>query len=149
VITRALGTDPDVDVDSFAVHAQDGDVFLICSDGLTTMVGDEDILELLERNGDDLARAAKELVAAANRHGGEDNITVVAFRIAVEAGDATVTLPVAVPEQPAPPSPPPASTAASVPAPRTRPAESRARIGITMAVLLLIAVLLVVWGLTR
>ena len=101
VITRALGTDPDVDVDAFAVRAQDGDVFLICSDGLTTMVGDEDILELLERNGDDLSRAAKELVATANRRGGEDNITVVAFRIAAEAGDATVTLPAAAPE-PAP-----------------------------------------------
>ena len=38
VITRALGTDPDVDVDAFTVEAQDGDVFLLCSDGLTTMV---------------------------------------------------------------------------------------------------------------
>jgi PPM family protein phosphatase len=148
VITRAVGTDPDVDVDAFAVPARDGDLFFICSDGLTDMVGDEDILELLERNGDDLSRAAKELVAAANRHGGEDNITVVAFRIAAEAGDATVTLPAAAPEPPPlPPTPP--NKVASVPAPRTRPAESRLRIGITMAVLLLIAVLLVVWGLTR
>ena len=59
VITRALGTDPDVDVDTFVVEAQEGDLFLICSDGLTTMVADEDILELLERNHDDLDRAAE------------------------------------------------------------------------------------------
>ena len=45
MITRALGTDPDVDVDTFVVEAQDGDVFLICSDGLTDMVGDEEILD--------------------------------------------------------------------------------------------------------
>ena len=67
VITRALGTDPDVDVDAFAVPAQEGDVFLICSDGLTTMVDDEDILALLESNLDDLPKAGKALVAAANR----------------------------------------------------------------------------------
>jgi PPM family protein phosphatase len=93
VITRALGTDPDVDVDTFVVEAQEGDLFLICSDGLTTMVGDEDILELLERNHHDLDRAAKALVAAANRAGGEDNITVVAFTISAE-GD-TMQLPAA------------------------------------------------------
>ena len=154
VITRALGTDPDVDVDAFAVPAQDGDVFLICSDGLTTMVDDENILELVEQNGDDLARAAKALVAEANKHGGEDNITVVAFRIA-DVGDAptsaTMTLPAAGPEpEPASaPPPPPPSGSRSVPAPRTQPAESRVRIAITMAVLLLVAVLLVVWGFTR
>jgi len=48
VITRALGTDPDVDVDAFSIDAQAGDVFLLCSDGLTTMVDDADILELLD-----------------------------------------------------------------------------------------------------
>src|SRR6266404_7482327 len=45
VITRALGTDPDVDVDAFTIEAQEGDVFLICSDGLTDMVADEDIFD--------------------------------------------------------------------------------------------------------
>ncbi|MDX6467115.1 MAG: family protein phosphatase, partial [Gaiellaceae bacterium] len=94
VITRALGTDPDVDVDTFVVEARENDLFLICSDGLTTMVGDEDILELLEKYHDDLDRAAKSLVAAANRAGGEDNITVVAFTIGAEGGD-TVKMPVA------------------------------------------------------
>ena len=49
VITRAVGTDPDVDVDGFTIEAEEGDVFLICSDGLTDMVEDEEILELLHR----------------------------------------------------------------------------------------------------
>src|SRR3954447_7490820 len=47
VITRAVGTYPDVDVDAFAIEAEDGDVFLLCSDGLTDMVSDEEILELV------------------------------------------------------------------------------------------------------
>jgi protein phosphatase len=85
VITRAVGTDPDVDVDGFTIEAEDGDVFLICSDGLSDMVSDEEILEVLHRNRDDLDKAVKALVAAANRGGGEDNITAVAFRISAEA----------------------------------------------------------------
>jgi serine/threonine protein phosphatase PrpC len=85
VITRAVGTDPDVDVDGFTIEAEDGDVFLICSDGLSDMVEDEEILELVHQNRDDLDKAVKALVAAANRGGGEDNITAVAFRISTEA----------------------------------------------------------------
>jgi protein phosphatase len=81
VITRAVGTDPDVDVDSFIVDTQDGDVFLICSDGLTDMVDDEHILATVERYRGDLESLTKQLVAAANHGGGEDNITVVAFSI--------------------------------------------------------------------
>jgi protein phosphatase len=82
VITRALGTDPDVDVDTFTIAAEAGDVFLLCSDGLTDMVGEGEILELVERNREDLNSALKSLVKAANRSGGDDNITVVAFEIA-------------------------------------------------------------------
>src|SRR4029079_7012653 len=48
VIARAVGTDPDVDVDAFTVSADAGDVFLLCSDGLTDMVGDDDILDVVE-----------------------------------------------------------------------------------------------------
>jgi protein phosphatase len=81
VITRALGTDPDVDADTFTIAAQAGDVFLLCSDGLTDMVDEEAILQLVERNRDDIDAALKALVRAANRGGGEDNITVVAFEI--------------------------------------------------------------------
>jgi PPM family protein phosphatase len=85
VITRALGTDPDVDVDVFSVEAKPGDLFLICSDGLTSMVDDATILDVAERQRDDLDAAAKELVAAANLSGGEDNITVVFFEVVEEA----------------------------------------------------------------
>ena len=84
VITRALGTDPDVDVDVFSIEAKPGDVFLICSDGLTSMVDDEVILDTVEGRRDDLDAVAKELVAAANRSGGEDNITVVFFEVVDE-----------------------------------------------------------------
>jgi serine/threonine protein phosphatase PrpC len=82
VITRALGTDPDVDVDTFTIAAEAGDVFLLCSDGLTDMVEEREIFELVERNRHDIDVALKSLVKAANRSGGEDNITVVAFEIA-------------------------------------------------------------------
>jgi protein phosphatase len=84
VITRALGTDPDVDVDVFSVEAKPGDLFLICSDGLTAMVDDATILDTVEGHRDDLDTVAKELVAAANRSGGEDNITVVFFEVVDE-----------------------------------------------------------------
>jgi PPM family protein phosphatase len=84
VITRALGTDPDVDVDTFAVEIASGDLFLICSDGLTSMVPEEEILKQL-RESDSLEQAAKALIKAANKRGGEDNITVILFR--VDAGD--------------------------------------------------------------
>jgi PPM family protein phosphatase len=83
VITRALGTDPEVDVDTFTVEAEPGDVFLLCSDGLTTMVDDEDVSQTVV-GADTLEQGAKALVKAANRAGGEDNITVVLFKLAGE-----------------------------------------------------------------
>ena len=87
VITRALGTEPDVDVDTFTVEAEDGDIYLLCSDGLTDMTSTRDILAAFEVNND-LDDAARALVSAANEGGGEDNITVVLFQIAGEtAGD--------------------------------------------------------------
>jgi serine/threonine protein phosphatase PrpC len=86
VITRALGTEPDVDADTFTVEAQPGDVFLLCSDGLTTMVEDDHIVDVVNRHRGDLERAAKELIVDANRSGGDDNVTVVFFEI-VEEGE--------------------------------------------------------------
>jgi protein phosphatase len=94
VITRALGTDAEVDVDTFTIDAQPGDLFLLCSDGLYSMVGTEKILDLLRRHRNDLDAAAKAMIAAANRKGGDDNITVVAFEIA-RAGDESATIPLA------------------------------------------------------
>ena len=84
VITRALGTDPEVDVDAYSIEAKPGDVVLLCSDGLTTMIDDEAILRLV-RESSGLGAAARALVKAANRSGGEDNITAVLFRL--EAGE--------------------------------------------------------------
>ena len=81
VITRALGTDPDVDVDTFTIETHPGDIFMLCSDGLTSMVDDDRILETVERHRDNLQQAAKALIRAANKGGGEDNITVVFFEI--------------------------------------------------------------------
>ena len=80
-VTRALGTDPSVEVDAFTVAGKPGDVFLICSDGLPTMVSDERVAELVAESGDDLTRAADRLVAAANEGGGVDNVTVVLFEL--------------------------------------------------------------------
>jgi serine/threonine protein phosphatase PrpC len=94
VITRALGTDPDVDVDTFSIETRPGDLFLICSDGLTSMVADETILSEVARNRGDLQGAAKALVRAANKGGGEDNITVVFFEIGGDGEtERTITLP--------------------------------------------------------
>jgi serine/threonine protein phosphatase PrpC len=94
VVTRALGTDPDVDVDTFRVDAQPGDLFMLCSDGLTSMAADDTILDEIRRNRDDLRAAAKALIRAANRGGGEDNITVVFFEITPEgATERTLALP--------------------------------------------------------
>lgn len=90
VITRALGTDPDVDVDTFTVEAEDGDVFVLCSDGLTDMVGDDEIGEVLAGSRENLKEAAQELIRRANKAGGQDNITVVAFEMTDEPDEKTL-----------------------------------------------------------
>jgi protein phosphatase len=87
VITRALGTDPDVDVDTFSIETVPGDLFMLCSDGLTSMVEDDVILRTIEKNRDNLQGAAKALIRAANKGGGEDNITVVFFEIGPDNGE--------------------------------------------------------------
>ena len=147
VIVRAVGTDPDVDVDAFTIEAEDGDVFLICSDGLTDMVEDVDILELVDSNRDDLEKAVRSLVQFANKEGGEDNITAVAFRIAAvpaePVGEDTMTLP-ALSGEPDELTP----EAIDLP-PRAETAPRRVRLVVTVLVLLAIAAALLIWGLTR
>ena len=86
IITRALGPEEAVEVDTMTFSARPGDVFLLCSDGLTTMIKDDRIAEILA-NADDLDAAVDQLVREANEAGGRDNITAVAFRLA-EAEDA-------------------------------------------------------------
>jgi protein phosphatase len=97
VITRALGPDPSVDVDTFSVPVEEGDVFLICSDGLSSMVSADRIADVVAEHRDDLQEMTDALVQAANEAGGEDNITVVCFEI-VAAGTEPVA--VAAPTRP-------------------------------------------------
>jgi serine/threonine protein phosphatase PrpC len=172
VITRALGTDPDVDVDAFSLEPREGDVFVLCSDGLTSMVDDALIRRTVEQHRRDLDEAARRLVAAANKHGGEDNITVVVFEIAGEEAppapdEDTGELPalgdrpadgdtlVGVEREPAVQTMvvPPAAAAALVQPARRSPAQQRdatarrvlAIVAVLLAVLALAA--LTVWGL--
>jgi protein phosphatase len=77
VITRALGMRETVQVDVMSDDIQDGDVFLLCSDGLSGMVDDRKMAELVK--GGDLEAAVAKLVEAANQAGGNDNITVLAL----------------------------------------------------------------------
>jgi protein phosphatase len=169
VITRAVGTDPDVDVDTFVVETREGDVFLLCSDGLTDMIGDDDILAVVERFRDDLDRVTKSLISAANRGGGEDNITVVAFAISAE-GAETVRMPTVTDEDtleniPIAPAVdtmvvPPDRVADVFVEPGSPEAEeitrrepispaARVRLVLTMLALLGVAAVLLVWGLVR
>lgn len=80
VITRVLGTEPDVEVDTATIAVQPGDLILICSDGLSSMLADTTIVGLAAAAVGP-AEATEALVAAANDAGGEDNITVVAFEV--------------------------------------------------------------------
>ena len=80
IITRALGPEPDVEPDVQTVPAAPGDVFLLCSDGLTTMLDEERVAKLLG-GATSLDAAVRALVDEANRAGGRDNITALAFRI--------------------------------------------------------------------
>jgi serine/threonine protein phosphatase PrpC len=80
IITRALGLEVGVQTDSHTWPARDGDVYLICSDGLTSMVPEERVAEIIGRESS-LHQAGRALVDAANAAGGRDNITVVLFRL--------------------------------------------------------------------
>jgi protein phosphatase len=156
VITRAVGTEPSVDVDTFTVELAVGDLYLLCSDGLTDMVGDDVILAsalAADREPDLVARA---LVDEANRSGGDDNITVIAFEI--EDGDPLSAV------EALPPTEPDETTAEHVPPPESAPERPTAagsirrhgagaggRLLAIAAILLALAAaaLLIWWGLHR
>jgi PPM family protein phosphatase len=80
-ITRAVGTERAIDADVFSVPGRPGDLFLLCSDGLTDMLSEEEIAAVLLGADRDPVAAAEGLVDAANERGGEDNITVVLFEL--------------------------------------------------------------------
>jgi PPM family protein phosphatase len=92
VITRALGTDADVEVDTLTLDVAPGDLVLLCSDGLSAMVRDDEIVRLLEATGAAPREAAEALVSAANAAGGEDNVTVVLFELVDADVEAPPTL---------------------------------------------------------
>ena len=125
IITRALGPEPEVEVDTVTVAAEDGDVYLLCSDGLTSMVGEATIGAIL-REAPDITTAAEQLVSAALDAGGRDNVTVVLFRVeevgGVEDTRATEELrsvPQPLPPADGPPTEPERLAAAATSAPDT------------------------------
>ncbi|HEY5317599.1 MAG TPA: Stp1/IreP family PP2C-type Ser/Thr phosphatase [Solirubrobacteraceae bacterium] len=124
IITRALGPEPEVTVDTWTYPVRAGDVILLCSDGLTSMVSEAQVADILRAPGD-LERAAQALIDEANRAGGRDNITVILFRLE-EVGSAMASDQPTVIAAPVVPSPGPASHASGVavaPPPRAaRPA---------------------------
>jgi protein phosphatase len=171
VITRALGTEPDVDVDTFTTEAEQDDIYLLCSDGLTDMVSAREILAVVEASTD-LDDAARSLVDAANAGGGEDNITVVLFQIDGHGGEAaeTARLPAVAPEADddedtlSPLDAVPAVDTAVIPAAAVREQLEQAEAGpsqqrleprrrilplVLLIVLLVALVALAIWGLTR
>jgi serine/threonine protein phosphatase PrpC len=144
IITRALGPEPKVNVDTMTFPARAGDVFLLCSDGLTTMVSDDEIREILTESKT-LRSAVNKLVEAANRGGGRDNITAVAFRLAEEgeAEDEGATLISRTAEQAGMTGERMRAAADRLRGRGPMPAPSRRRRGIRIAAIALIALLVV------
>lgn len=81
IITRALGTSETAQPDYFEVEITEGDIVLMCSDGLTNMLNDETIEQVIRENADDPQTAAETLVKQANENGGKDNITVIIVKV--------------------------------------------------------------------
>ncbi len=88
IITRALGQEPIVEVDTFSYAVRAGDVIMLCSDGLTDMLPEHQVAEVLVA-APNLVAAAQRLIDEANNAGGRDNITVVLFRVAEAEGSGT------------------------------------------------------------
>jgi protein phosphatase len=154
-ITRALGTEATVEPDVFTLEVAPGDLFLLCSDGLSDMLTEEQIAAAIERTAGDPNAAGEELVRNANAEGGDDNITVLLFEIVegepepledeggIRAAAATDGAGAGI----APDAPEPEATAT----PRRHGAGPGGR---TAAIILLLAVLVVAafvlyWGITR
>ena len=81
LVTRALGIDPSVEPEIHEYATRPGDLYLLCSDGLNDMVGDEDIAMTLQALGANLNLAAQQLVQMANDNGGRDNVSVILVRV--------------------------------------------------------------------
>jgi protein phosphatase len=81
IISRAIGVHPTVEVDQFTIALKPGDLFLLCSDGLTNMLDQDEIAAALTAAGAEPSAVCTECIARANAKGGLDNITVVAVRV--------------------------------------------------------------------
>jgi len=158
IITRALGPERDVDVDTYTVAGRADDVFLLCSDGLTSMISSDEVASIL-RSAATLDEAANSLVRSANQSGGKDNITVVLFRLGEEesgaVGDQTIAgglhaddvRAAAAPATAAPPptrsrepEPPRTTTTAAPARPRRRRGRARRALGGLVALLVVAAI---------
>jgi serine/threonine protein phosphatase PrpC len=82
VITRALGNRLDLEIDILCLEAVPGDAYLLCSDGLSGMVSDEAIAQIMFNGADDLESVTGALINAANEAGGQDNISAIVVKIA-------------------------------------------------------------------
>ena len=98
IITRALGVDRDVQVDTYRIDLKPGDRLMICSDGLTNMLSDDTIAQTLRRHADP-QQAADTLVDMANQAGGDDNITVILLDALSDGGDGAAATTTAEPER--------------------------------------------------
>ncbi len=81
VIVRALGMKETVQVDVNIDEPEDGDIYLLCSDGLCDMISDDEIRDIMTAESDDLDGCVEELIDAANEEGGNDNITIVLVKV--------------------------------------------------------------------
>ena len=126
IITRALGPEPEVEVDTRSFKAQAGDVYLLCSDGLTSMVPETRVGEIVAGAGS-LDRAGRALIHAANEAGGRDNITVVLFRLEdVDGADPASDQPTSAGASALESADVHAATATAAPATQTRRLQPRA-----------------------
>jgi protein phosphatase len=80
LITRAVGYEPDLQVDTYEIDLKENDIILLCTDGLTNMLTEEEILDII-KNNEEPQLACDTLIQNANNKGGEDNITVIVGKI--------------------------------------------------------------------
>ena len=79
ILTKAIGTSTGIEVDHFELEARHGDLLLMCSDGLSTLVNDDVILSIIQNS--DIDKASSDLIEKAKENGGDDNITVILGKV--------------------------------------------------------------------
>jgi serine/threonine protein phosphatase PrpC len=151
-ITRAVGTESAIEADVFSVPAEPGDLFLLCSDGLTDMLTADEIASTILAADRDPVAAGEALVAAANANGGEDNITVVLFELVEGEQEEEAEPPSTDGSDPQRTAQPAESTEHAEPRDvRTHGAGPGGRVAALafIALVLVIGVLVLYWGIQR